>query len=261
MTDEFPEIGLGTWGHNDPEQCVLAVEEAIEHGYRFVDTAEIYRNEEAVGEGISRAAVDRDDILLSTKLAWENLGYDDVLEKFEDCLDRLDVDYVDHLYVHRPIDTYDPEETMAAFNRLHDEGKIHGIAVSNFSAEDVEEARQHADTPIVANQVEMHPLYQQEQLREYLRSRDVELVAYSPLAHGFAPWIPELRSIAEKHDVSPAQVSIAWLTSKPNVTPIPMSDTPRFIRENFAAATLDLDESDLQTIDAIDRERKMIEPP
>ena len=258
--DRF-EVGLGTWGHSTSEQCVRAVEYAIEHGYRFIDSAQIYRNEADVAEGIRQASVPREEITLSTKLHWDDLAYDDVLERFEESLDRLGFEYVDQLYVHRPIGTYDPEETLAAFDHLYEEQLIREIGLSNFSVEEVREALEWADAPIVGNQVEMHPLYQQSEMRTFLESEGLSLIAYSPLAHGMVPWMDELREVATNYDASAAQVSIAWLTSKAPVVPIPMGQTPRQIRENFEAASLELDPEDIAKIDAISREEKMIPAP
>jgi len=128
----MPMLGLGTWQNDDPEQCAQSVRTALETGYRHIDTAQAYGNEEAVGDGIAAADVDREDVFLATKLWHSNLAYDDVLETARDSLDRLGVDSLDLLYVHWPSGTYDPEETLSALSELYDECLIENVGVSNF---------------------------------------------------------------------------------------------------------------------------------
>jgi len=154
----MPMLGLGTWQNDDPEQCAQSVRTALETGYRHIDTAQAYGNEEAVGDGIAAADVDREDVFLATKLWHSNLAYDDVLETARDSLDRLGVDSLDLLYVHWPSGTYDPEETLSALSELYDECLIENVGVSNFLPSDLEVAVDVCDAPIFANQVELHPL-------------------------------------------------------------------------------------------------------
>ncbi|MFC4248207.1 aldo/keto reductase [Natribaculum luteum] len=259
MSDELPPIGLGTYQNTDPEVCAASVETALNLGYRHVDTAEMYENEAAVGEGIAAADVDREDVFVATKLHSSNLAYDDVLECARASRDRLDVDVVDLLYVHWPLRTYDTEETLAAFDRLYDEGLIRHVGLSNFTPELLEEALDHLDAPLFAHQVECHPLLQQEELRAYAREHGHHLVAYSPLAKGSVAEVPELVEIAEKHGATPAQVSLAWLLSKDEVVAIPKATSEAHIRENREAQQLSLSDEDLARIDAIDRERRQVD--
>ncbi|MFB6090116.1 MAG: aldo/keto reductase [Halobellus sp.] len=259
LSNGMPMLGLGTWQNDDPETCADTVATALEAGYRHVDTAQAYGNEEAVGRGIARADVDREDVFLATKVWIDNLAYDDVLATTEASLDRLGVDYVDLLYVHWPSRTYDPEETLRAFDELVDEGKIDRIGVSNFLPEQVDAAIERTDAPIFANQVELHPLLPQEGLREHCADRDVEVVAYSPLARGEVFDVPEIAEVAEKHDVSEAQVSLAWLREK-GVTAIPKATGEAHVRDNLASLSLDLDDEDVAAIDAIDRTDRQVDP-
>jgi 2,5-diketo-D-gluconate reductase B len=255
----MPMLGLGTWENTDPEACANAVETALEMGYRHVDTAQAYGNEESVGAGIAAADVPREDVFLATKVWIDNLAYDDVLETTAESLDKLGVDYVDLLYVHWPARAYDPEETLAAFDELYDEGKIEHVGISNFEPEQVTEAIEVADTPIFANQIELHPLLQQRELRDHCADHDVELVAYSPLARGTVFDVPELNEIAEKHGVSEAQVSLAWLREK-GVTAIPKATSEGHIRDNWESRSLALDDADVEKIDAIDRTDRRVDP-
>lgn len=257
---EIPQLGLGTWQNTDPGECIKSVKTALNMGYRHIDTAQAYSNEEDVGKGLAKAEVDREDYFLATKVWIDNLAHDDVLETTEESLNKLDVDSVDLLYVHWPARAYNPEETMEAFNQLVEEGKIDNIGVSNFSPEQIEEAQEHADTKILANQVEMHPLLQQEELVEYCQDNDMYLVAYSPLARGKVFDVPELQEIAEKHDVSEAQVSLAWVMQHDNVVAIPKASSEDHIRDNWKARDLELDEEDIEKINSIEREDRQVDP-
>jgi 2,5-diketo-D-gluconate reductase B len=256
---EMPMLGLGTWQNDDPAQCAASVETALEMGYRHIDTAQAYRNEDAVGEGIAAAAVDRDEIFLATKVWMSNLSHEKVLRSTKDSLEKLGVDYVDLLYVHWPVNQYDPVDTLPAFDELYDEGLIRNVGVSNFEPEHIDRASRELDAPIFANQVEMHPFLQQAELREYADEHDIELVAYSPLARGKVLDDPTLGEIAEKHGVSEPQVSLAWLREK-GVTAIPKATSEAHIRDNWESLGLELDDEDVAAIDDIETVDRQIHP-
>jgi 2,5-diketo-D-gluconate reductase B len=256
---EMPTLGLGTWQNTDPEACANAVATALERGYRHVDTAQAYDNEESVGEGLARADVPREDVFLATKVWIDELAYDDVLSSTEESLERLGVDYVDLLYVHWPAGAYDPADTLAAFDELHDEGLIERIGISNFEPEQVDEAIETADAPVFANQIECHPLLPQDDLRAHCADRDVAVVAYSPLARGEVFDVPEIQQVAEKHGVSEAQVSLAWLREK-GVTAIPKATSEAHVRDNWASQALELDADDVAKIDGIGRREREVDP-
>ena len=255
----MPVLGLGTWQNKDPDQCADSVRSALEMGYRHVDTAQIYRNEKGVGEGITAADVDREDVFLATKVWIDQLGAEDVKRSTEESLQKLDTDYLDLLYVHWPAKAYDAEETMGAFADLREAGKIERIGVSNFEPHHVEAAADALGEFPFANQVEIHPLLQQEELRAHAEANDYELVAYSPLARGKVFDVPEIVDIAEKHDVSAAQVSLAWLREK-GITTIPKATGLDHIEDNFDSLTLELDGEDVATIDAIETTDRRVHP-
>ncbi|AWB28684.1 aldo/keto reductase [Halococcoides cellulosivorans] len=255
----MPTLGLGTWENADPDQCATSVATALEAGYRHVDTAQIYENEAAVGEGIARADVDREEIFLATKIWTRNLAPENVIETAEASLDRLGVDAVDLLYVHWPAHAYEPTATLDAFEDLLDRGLIDRIGVSNFTPEHVREAQAAIDAPIFANQVEMHPYLPQRDLREFAAETDLEIVAYSPLARGAVLDDPTITEIASAHDASPAQVAIAWAREK-GVTPIPKATSEAHIRDNLGALDLDLTPGDVAAIDGIDRRDRRVDP-
>jgi len=258
---QLPAIGLGTWQNTDPDDCRESVRTALDAGYRHVDTAQYYGNEALVGEGIEAADVAREDIIVATKVHAEKFGlaHDEVIEGLNASLDRLGLDSLDVLYVHWPVGNYDPAETMPAFDELRERGLIDHVGLSNFSVELLDEAREHLDSPLFAHQVEMHPLLPQEDLVEHAQTNDYNLVAYSPLARGNVFDIPEVESVATKHDVSPAQVSLAWLRSKDNVHAIPKASSASHIRDNLASLELELDDEDIERIDAIDRTERYVE--
>ncbi|WP_336345469.1 aldo/keto reductase [Halalkalicoccus ordinarius] len=257
--DGMPMLGLGTWENEDEEECAESVRTALEMGYRHIDTAQAYGNEESVGEGIARADVPREDVFLATKVWIENLAYDDVLESTRESLEKLGTDYVDLLYVHWPAGEYDPVETFDALSELVSEGAVEHIGVSNFEPEQLDEAREKSDEPIFANQIECHPMLQQETLRAYGEEHDVNIVAYSPLARGSVFDASELGSIAEKHGVSEAQVSLAWLREK-GITAIPKATGEEHVRDNWESLSLSLDAEDVETIDGLGRGQREVDP-
>ena len=256
---EMPMLGLGTWKNRDPAACSASVATALETGYRHIDTAQAYNNEAAVGDGIEQAAVDREDVFLATKIWIDNLSYDNVLETADASLDRLGVDSVDLLYVHWPSRTYDAEDTLAAFNELYDRGKIDRVGVSNFEPAQLAEAIALSDAPIFANQIEVHPLLQQEELREVCADHGIELVAYSPLARGAVFDVPEITAIADDHGVSPAQISLAWLRHH-EITAIPKATGADHIRDNWASLSVSLSDAEITAIDNIETTDRRVDP-
>jgi 2,5-diketo-D-gluconate reductase B len=252
---ELPKLGFGTVDVTDPETIATA----LKIGYRHIDTAQWYENESIVGRGIELSDVPRENLVVATKVLPEHLGADDVRRTTQNSLDRLGVDTVDVLYVHWPTNAYDPVETLGAFNELYREGKIRYVGLSNFTPSLLTEAIALLDAPTLAVQVEMHPLFQQRELLEYVREADLHLVAYSPLAQGQVFDDPVLMEVATELGVSVAQVSLAWLLSKENVVAIPKASGDH-IRDNYEALSLDLPETAIECIDALDRELRTVNP-
>lgn len=259
MPEKIPPIGFGTYKLEDETECIESVKTALDVGYRHIDTAQVYENEAYVGEGIAESNVDREDIFLATKVGTKNLSYDDVLATTAESLDKLGVDVVDLLYIHWPINAYDAEETLAAFDQLSDDGKIRHVGVSNFLPAQLAEAREVLEAPLFAHQVEMHPLLQQRELHREAVEHDEYLIAYSPLARNEVADVSELRAVAEKHDATPAQISLAWLANLENVVPIPKASSEAHIRENLAAMSIELDDEDHERIRSIDREKRLVD--
>ncbi|UPV75489.1 aldo/keto reductase [Halorussus limi] len=254
----IPSPGLGTSGNDDPEQCAETVRTALDVGYRHLDTAQMYDNESAVGDGVAASEVPREEVFLATKVLPANLAPEDVRETTEESLDRLGVDSVDMLYVHWPTGAYDAEATLPVFDELREAGKTERVAVSNFTTELIEEAREILDSPIAANQVEMHPLLPQDDLLDYCRERDITVVAYAPLMQGEAGDVDELAEIAEARDTTPEAVSLAWLDQRDGVVPIPKATGEDHLRANFDPPTLS--EEEVARIDAIEERERLVDP-
>ncbi len=258
VANGLPALGLGTY-KNTGEQATESVETALEMGYRHIDTAAYYENEAAVGAGIEASSVPREEVVVATKLWYDDLAGDDVVPAAKASLDRLGLEYVDLLYVHWPAGSYEASETMAAFNELYDEGVIDNIAVSNFTPEQLATAQDHSAAPIVANQVECHPLLQQDELRDYCEGEDIAVVAYAPIARGKVADVAELTDIAAKHDASEVQVSLAWLRQR-DIAAIPKATGEAHIRANWESQQLRLDDEDLERIDDLDYDERLIDP-
>ncbi|MFB6108277.1 MAG: aldo/keto reductase [Haloplanus sp.] len=255
---DLPSPGFGTYKLTDHETCVRAVREALDEGYRHVDTAEYYENEASVGEGIAQSDVDREDVFLASKVWRDRLGRDEFLASARERVDELGVDELDLLYVHWPMDTYDPEETLPALLDAREEGLTRHLGLSNFTPAQLDEAIDLLGEAPFAHQVEMHPLLPQDELRDHARRHDYHLVAYAPLERTDVVDVPEIRAVAEKHDATPAQVSLAWVMAK-GAVPIPKASTSAHVRENLAARELSLDDEDVARIDGIDREERLVD--
>jgi 2,5-diketo-D-gluconate reductase B len=249
---ELPAIGLGTSGITDPD--ILA--SGLEMGYEYMDTAQFYGNEEAVGEAISQADVSRDDFVLATKIWYDRLSYDEVFDAVEESLDRLGIETIDLLYVHWPLGHYDPEETIKAYNELLEQRTISHIGVSNFSPDLTNKALEYAEPTISVNQIELHPLLQQNTSRQHAREHDIHVAAYGPLLKGYVSMIPELQPIAEKHNVNETSVALAWSRQLDTVMPVAGAETEDHLRENLNSLDLELDLDDMEQIDDIGREIK-----
>ena len=250
------ELGLGTW-QNEGEKCAESVKIALDMGYRHIDTAQIYGNEDQVGDGIEASDVERDQIFLASKVWIDQLSSENVVSSTKESLEKLQTDYVDLMYVHWPSGDYSPKESLEGLQELKDRGLINNIGVSNFEVPHLEKALQTVD--VYANQVEMHPLLPQEELREFCEENDVELVAYSPLARGEVFNVREIQEVAEKHGVSEAQVSLAWIRQK-GAVPIPKASSIEHIEDNFESQDLELDDEDIEKIDSIRGEERMVDP-
>lgn len=242
-----PALGLGTSGMTGDE-CREAVLEAFDLGYRHLDTAQMYDNEDAVGEAIGASDLDREDVFLTTKILKENLAYDDLHDSFADSLDRLDTGYVDLLLIHSPSRTVPIEASLEAMNELEADDEVRHIGVSNFSVEETAQAIELSETPILTNQVKYHPYHRQEDLLGFCREEGVLLTAYTPLAKGRVFDDERLIEIGNRHGKTPAQVALRWLVQQEGVITIPQSSNPDHLAENLDVFDFELSEAEMAGI-------------
>jgi 2,5-diketo-D-gluconate reductase A len=248
---EIPQLGFGVF-QIPPEETQEAVEEALGAGYRHVDTAAAYRNEAGVGAAIAATGVSREDVFVTTKLWNSQQGYDSTLAAFEKSLERLGTGHVDLYLIHWPRPERDLFlETWRAFERIQEEGGARSIGVSNFRVEDLERLEQEAEQRPTVNQVELHPSFQQAELRAWHAEHDVATEAWSPLAQGDMLEDGTIETVAAHHDRTPAQTILRWHLQVGNVV-IPKSATPERIRENFEVFDFELSEDDMAALARLD---------
>lgn len=246
--DELPAIGAGTWdlGGDVVERSVRT---ALDLGYTHVDTAEGYKNESEIGSVL--ADHDRSELFLTSKVLPSNLNYESVLESLEASLDRLGVDALDLYLIHWPNPAISLRETFQALERAHEEGLVRNVGVSNFSTYQLRVARRIADVPIAVNQIEFHPWYFREDLLSYCQENDIVVEAAAPLARTEYLDDPVVTDIAEKYDVTPAQVALKWELEKGAVV-LPKSTSEGHLRQNLELFDWDLAPEDVERIDGID---------
>jgi diketogulonate reductase-like aldo/keto reductase len=230
--DEVPVLGVGTW-QMDTETAYESVSDALELGYRHVDTAQLYENESGVGRAIDHSAVDRDEIFLTTKVDPSNRSQSDIADSVEESVDRLGVDQVDLLLIHWPHPLADLEIVMKGLNEAVDRGLTRHIGVSNFGEGRLDSAREVSDAPIFTNQVLFHPWWPQRDLLAYCQENDILLTAYSPLANGGAIDDELLAEIGQRYGKSGPQVALRWSVQHRNVITIPMSTSRDHLADNL----------------------------
>ena len=255
----MPKLGLGTYRMTGAT-CREAVERAIELGFRHIDTAEMYGNEDAVGAAIE-ASGRRSELHLTTKVWYENLAPDALRRSFDRSLRALKTDYVDLYLIHWPAPKMDLPATLKALEALHNEGRARAIGVSNFPIALLRQAIELAGAPIACNQVEHHVLLGQEKLLAYARSKGVAVTSYAPLAQGRLADHPELQRIAKKHDALPAQVGLKWLLDQDGVAAIPKAQRLESQKANLAALDLVLDDEDRAVIAKLPKDQRFVSPP
>jgi 2,5-diketo-D-gluconate reductase B len=255
----MPKLGLGTWKMAGAE-CVRGVEAALSLGYRHIDTAQMYGNEDAVGEALAATSVAREDIHVTTKVWHENLGPDAMRRAMETSLKLLKTDYVDLYLIHWPSPSMDLPKVMETLVSLKEAGFARQIGVSNFTVALLKRAVEEIGAPIVCNQVEYHVLLGQTELLEYMRPRGIALTAYCPLARGKLGEHPEIGAIAKKHRASPQQVALKWLLDQEGVAAIPKASRAESQTANWAAQKLLLDEADRASIAGLAKNERIVSP-
>lgn len=254
---EIPALGFGTW-QIQGEDCVRDVADALDLGYRHIDTAQAYENEEEVGRGIRQSGVDRDEIFVTTKVWWTELTHDEAMKAAEDSLGRLRLDHVDLLLVHWPDTDHPMTGAFAAMEELRERGKVRHIGVSNFTPALLDKAVEQA--PVICDQVEYHPFLAQDELLERARKHDLFITAYSPLGRGRVMEDETLREIGNDHGKSPAQVALRWLLQQDRVAAIPRADDPDHRKANLQIFDFELSREEMDRISALDEGLRLIDP-
>lgn len=255
----IPQLGLGVWKAADGQEVASAVETAIQSGYRLIDTAARYANEAGVGAGIKAANVPREELFITTKLWNTDQGADKAAAAFEASLQRLGLDYVDLYLIHWPMpQTNLFVETWKELQKIQQSGRAKSIGVCNFRIEDLERLQAETNSLPVINQIELHPYFQQKELRDYCSAHHIQVESWSPIGGSGGNLLedPVINDIAKKHSKSPAQVVIRWHTQLGLVV-IPKSVHPQRIQQNIDVFDFELDQDDLSRIEALDRGQRL----
>ena len=250
---EVPKIGFGTWQiHGD--ECAAAVRDALELGYRHIDTARVYDNERFVARGLAESGVPRGEVWLTTKVWMDDLTRDRLHASVENSLLDLRTDYLDLLLIHWPAPDVPLEETVGEMVRLRDAGRIRHLGVSNFPAGMLERALELA--PFLCDQVEYHALLGQHRLLDVARERDLVLAAYAPFAHGEIHDEPVLAEIGEAHGKSAGQVALRWLIEQERVVAIPKAASHENRVANLEVFDFELTPAERERIDELPKDRR-----
>ncbi|KIJ67493.1 hypothetical protein HYDPIDRAFT_186241 [Hydnomerulius pinastri MD-312] len=244
----MPLLGFGVYQNYDAKPSVL---ESLRAGYRHVDSAQVYRNEAAVGEAVRDSGIERSDVFITTKCVSKNHGYDSTLKGVDESLARFGFEYIDLFLIHDPFSG--SERRLATYKALLEAakaGKIRTVGVSNYGIHHLDEIK-HAGLPMPAvNQIELHPLCQQRPIAEYCRAHSIVVQAYCPIIRGQMNH-PTIQAVAKKHERDPAQILIRWSLQK-GFVPLPKSATPSRIRSNAEIYDFELDPDDMAQLDGLD---------
>jgi 2,5-diketo-D-gluconate reductase A len=253
----IPQFGLGVW-QTPADETAQVVKTALDLGYRHIDTAAIYGNEEGVGQAIAQAGLPRDELFITTKLWNADQGYDSALRAFDTSLAKLGLEHVDLYLIHWPL----PEkglflDSWKALIELRNQGRVKSIGVSNFRQADIETLLTETGVVPVVNQIECHPLLQQQELRDFNTYKGIATEAWSPLAQGGELLgSPILQQLAAKHGKTPAQVVLRWHIQLGNII-FPKSKTPKRIEENMQIFDFALDDEDLRQIAGLNQDKRL----
>ncbi|MBY6293931.1 aldo/keto reductase [Nanohaloarchaea archaeon H01] len=257
--EKIPALGIGTWQLKGRD-CVKAVKSALNSGYKHVDTAQAYRNEEKVGKGIEQSEVDREDIWLTTKVWRDSLNKQDLRESVEESLEKLRTEYVDLLLIHWPFQEMNLEAVIEEMDKLVEEVKARKIGISNFNIRQTEKAQKLSEHDLLTNQVEYHPFLNQDAVFEQCRDMDMMLTAYSPLARGDVIGNNTLQKIGEKYRKSEVQVALRWFVQQENVAAIPKATSEEHIKSNLDIFDFELNGEEMKEISKLSRGDRKVDP-
>lgn len=256
---DMPTIGLGTWPMTGAE-CTRAVHQALELGYRHIDTATAYDNEAAVGQALRDSRVAREQIHLTTKVWWDRLTPTAMRQSLEDSLRALGTEQVDLFHIHWPGKDWDLARSIDTLVALRDEGKARCIGVANFPLGLLRQVVEELGAPLSAIQVEYHALLGQQPLLDYARQHGMALTAYTPLARGRVAEQQVIRDIAVKHGVLPSQVALKWLLDQDGVAVIPKASSEHNQLSNLEALQVQLDDQDRALIAGLPKDQRVVNP-
>ncbi|HEX4428640.1 MAG TPA: aldo/keto reductase [Frankiaceae bacterium] len=247
----IPQLGFGVF-QVPPDQVIEPVETALEAGYRLIDTAAAYGNEDGVGKALANSGIDRDELFVTTKLWNNDHGFDQALRAIDTSLSKLGLDFVDLYLIHWPMPSQDQfVETWQALEKIYAEGRARSIGVSNFSVHFLNRLRSETTIVPAVNQIELHPRFPQDELRAYHQEHQIATEAWSPIGQGQGLLDdPILKSIADAHGKSPAQAVLRWHLQLGNIV-IPKSVTPQRIRENLDVFDFELDDGEMALLSSM----------
>ncbi|MQR84571.1 aldo/keto reductase [Bacillus megaterium] len=252
---KMPWLGLGVYKVEDGQEVVDSVKYAIKAGYKSIDTAKIYENEEGVGQAIKESGVSREELFVTSKVWNADQGYDTTIQAFETSLNKLGLEYLDLYLIHWPVEgKY--KDTWKALEKLYKDGKIRAIGVSNFQVHHLEDLIANAEVKPMVNQIEFHPLLTQTEVREYCKKQEIQVEAWSPLAQGELLDNEVLTQIAEKHGKSTAQVILRWDLQNEVVT-IPKSTKEHRIIQNADVFDFELNAEEVEKINALNQNHRV----
>ena len=256
----IPQLGFGTFLLENYEECKKAVLLALKNGYRHIDTAQVYKNEAAVGDAIRESGIVREEIYLTTKIWASNLGYEKTKKSLQRSMEKLKVEYVDLVLIHRPYGNY--IDTWKALEEAVIEKKIHSIGISNFNIKQTQEILDIAKIKPVINQIECHPYYQQKDLRMFLKQKDILTEAWYPLGHGDKNLFCDslLLELAKKYHKSVAQVILRWHIQVENIV-FPKTTSEDHMKENYDIFDFELTDEEINRISMIDKNKSYFKGP
>ncbi|WP_349352338.1 MULTISPECIES: aldo/keto reductase [unclassified Flagellimonas] len=251
---QMPYFGLGVYQSDDGSEVINAVKAALNHGYRHIDTAAIYHNEEGVGTGIRESNVKREDVFLTSKVWNTDQGYDNTLKAFEASLERLGTDYLDLYLIHWPKGDLS-KETWKALEKLYKEERVRAIGVSNFLKHHLEDLLPSVELVPMVNQMEFHPYLVQQDLIDFCVSKNIQYEAWSPLMQGHIFDLDVMNDLASKYNKTIAQVVLRWDLQKGVIT-IPKSSKPERIKANANLFDFELSDEDVQLLDSLEKGKR-----
>ncbi|MFD2655018.1 aldo/keto reductase [Gracilibacillus thailandensis] len=254
---KMPWFGLGVFLVEEGEEVYNSVKWALEHGYKSIDTAAVYGNEEGVGKAIKDSGIPREELFITSKLWNGDQGYEETLQAFETSLNKLGLEYLDLYLIHWPVPELNKyKESWKAMEKLYNDGKIRAIGVSNFKEHHLEDLMSEAQVAPMVNQVEYHPHLQQRSLHEFCKQHNIQLEAWSPLKQGKILDDPTLTDIAKRHGKSTAQVILRWDLQQDVVT-IPKSVKQHRIQDNADVFDFELTEEEMKLIQDMNKDERV----